>query len=318
MNQQNHSVTKQHVNYCSKCSKVIFRSPLINDRNGKKFIFNRLLILPAVSATIANADLRCPHLCQCYNVGQDLRILCSEIRLDHFPVDIPKTIKSLDVSSNAISNVSYKDLRQYPLLKHLDISSNNIQNLTSNTFAALTLLKELDLSFNKITRFHPNTFTQNRILSHLSIRGNPLQTEDDSPVVTSDSLKSLELDLATWSEHTLEKLTSLEQLTIHWKNGISMSIGTFQPLYRLREVKIICREMCDEETVSLSSDLKNYFIISGVKLVFPNPAIGRQGLDTNEEGEYSQGITKVSLSSSRQGNKYFIELYSSNKDLKLF
>lgn len=245
-------------------------------------------------ANVEAVYLRCLPLNQC-----SLTIVCRGIRLDHIPDDIPNIVKSLVVSNNIISKVSHKDLGRFPLLEYLDVSFNSIEDLSSDTFSALTFLKKLDLSYNKLKWFHPRTFTQNRNLTHLSIVGNPLQTAVDSPVLSSDTLKSLELDLAMWYYQTFNDLTSLEQLAIHWKKGVRASSGTFQQLYRLREVIIICRELCDEWTIT--PHLKNYFDSSGVKIVFTVTTIARQDIDTNEECEKTQGIEKVS-SGPRQGN----------------
>ncbi|XP_017927552.1 type III endosome membrane protein TEMP [Manacus vitellinus] len=136
---------------------------------------------------------------------------CSGKSLQHAPSSLPRNITSLDLSFNSL--VMPRDrtlLMHFPSLRSLNLSSNAMPTLSPATFSNLGALHLLDLSNCSITSLHTDTFQGLGNLHTLLLRNNSLQELDVSFLLPLKSLFHLDLQhnelvsMDTWSLQLME------------------------------------------------------------------------------------------------------------------
>ncbi|KAM8883687.1 amphoterin-induced protein 2-like [Synchiropus picturatus] len=177
----------------------------------------------------------CPTYCLC---ASDI-VSCSGRNLSSPPFDLPVFATRLDLSHNALSQLSADWIpQQYdrlstlvlsrntisgievnafsmmPYLHHLDLSSNCLTGLNSSIFTGLRQLKELLLYDNKIIHINHGAFSDLGRLSKLYLSGNQLTTFPSSVFWAPEGPRNLTfLDLSSnqISEVPVQTLVSLTQ-----------------------------------------------------------------------------------------------------------
>lgn len=153
------------------------------------------LLVIILETTPLPSSALCPALCTC---ASDITS-CSGQNLHCPPFQIPWITSRLDLSHNAIANLSSSwtnqtlhrltilvlsrnsieqiqknAFQQCPQLTHLDLSSNQLMALDSSSFEGLTKLQELLLFRNRITHIDVDTFHGLTRLQRLYLSGNLL------------------------------------------------------------------------------------------------------------------------------------------------
>ncbi|NXS75050.1 LRRN4 protein, partial [Pandion haliaetus] len=93
--------------------------------------------------------------------------------LTAFPVCLPETLETLDLSNNFLEEVNGTEIANLPLLRTLSLGHNHLQAVRWGSEALISLLS-LDLSFNKLSSVPSCHSSALPNLRWLSLAGNPL------------------------------------------------------------------------------------------------------------------------------------------------
>lgn len=150
------------------------------------------LVQPFLIYSASQPNVKCPSMCTC---PSNFKILCKNASFTEAPSGIPNTVITLDLSYNAISNLtgtsfSNKGMSQ---LTSLYIYNNKIRNIDPEAFKSLKNLKSLFMGDNKLTYIHPDTFKCNTNLEELDLHGNNISLRDKGPFRDLVNLFSLNL-----------------------------------------------------------------------------------------------------------------------------
>ncbi|KFW81381.1 Slit 3 protein, partial [Manacus vitellinus] len=143
---------------------------------------------------------------------------CSGKSLQHAPSSLPRNITSLDLSFNSL--VMPRDrtlLMHFPSLRSLNLSSNAMPTLSPATFSNLGALHLLDLSNCSITSLHTDTFQGLGNLHTLLLRNNSLQELDVSFLLPLKSLFHLDLqhnELVSMDTLSLQLMETVPQVCL--------------------------------------------------------------------------------------------------------
>ncbi|NXA09021.1 CA210 protein, partial [Sapayoa aenigma] len=127
------------------------------------------------------------------------------------PNSLPRNITSLDLSFNSLVVPPHRTLlMHFPSLRSLNLSSNAMPTLSPGIFSNLEALRLLDLSSCGITYLHMDTFKGLRNLHTLLLRNNSLQELDVPFLLPLKALYHLDLQynaltsVNTWSLQLME------------------------------------------------------------------------------------------------------------------
>ncbi|NWI57456.1 CA210 protein, partial [Calyptomena viridis] len=127
------------------------------------------------------------------------------------PSSLPRNITSLDLSFNSLVVLPHRTLlMHFPSLRSLNLSSNAMPMLSPGIFSNLEALRLLDLSSCGITYLHMDTFKGLGNLHTLLIRNNSLQELDVPFLLPLKALFHLDLQhnalasVDTWSLQLME------------------------------------------------------------------------------------------------------------------
>ncbi|ROT80006.1 hypothetical protein C7M84_001278 [Penaeus vannamei] len=115
----------------------------------------------------------------------------SRITEDTF--DVSHTLRSVDLSANALVSLGSSVFKSLPSLDSLSLENNQISSLDEETFDGIGNLTSLDLSYNKISDLPPGVFKALPKLQHLSLAFNPLTNMNGSVLWSSRNLVTLDL-----------------------------------------------------------------------------------------------------------------------------
>ncbi|XP_039646974.1 amphoterin-induced protein 2-like [Perca fluviatilis] len=113
----------------------------------------------------------CPPYCLC---ASDI-ISCSGCNLSALPSDLPSYATRLDLSHNALTDLSMNWIsRPFDRLATLILSRNSISQIEVNAFTVTPHLLHLDLSSNRLTVLNSSIFTGLKELKELLLFGNQI------------------------------------------------------------------------------------------------------------------------------------------------
>lgn len=164
-----------------------------------------------------------------------------------------KSLTTLDVSYNAISEIGLTDLVGAGHLTVLNISHNNLLEIPFRLFLEATKLRVANFSANKIERVHSDAFIDAKNLSSLDLSHNRLKSLVDH---LFDDLRNLEyLSLAynpigNLKIDALAYLTNLEHLDLKQTNISTIVLGTFS-----FQSKLISLDLSDNQLARLNFGL---------------------------------------------------------------
>jgi len=130
---------------------------------------------------------------------------CLERECSDGLINIECRLKMLDLSSNKLESIFYKDLKDMRYLEYLNLENNAISSIQMGAFSNLIKLETLSLSFNKISLFDSdaNIFNYLTSLKQLSLKSNKIEY---IPSFLFKNLHKLEtIDLSSNRLRLLEK-----------------------------------------------------------------------------------------------------------------
>jgi hypothetical protein len=142
---------------------------------------------------------------------------CRNASLREVPPGVPKTAVTLDLSFNAISeltNVSFSS-NGMGQLTSLYIYRNMIAIIEEGAFRNLRVLKGLFMGHNRLTYIHTDTFKHNAELEVLDLHGNNVSLRDRGPFSHLANLRVLNIsgcNLSNISKETFRKTLKLISL----------------------------------------------------------------------------------------------------------
>ena len=140
--------------------------------------------------------------------------------IDTFTIRNPGILRSLDLSSNDIVEISPGAFSQLVNLEILSLSENNLQTLPEDIFLGLDNLKTLRLSFNGIFSIPLGLFNHLISLEELDMRNNHIHWIAGGVFQNLTHLKTLEL-----SENNLRTLSS--DVLSDMRNFHDFSVGLY-------------------------------------------------------------------------------------------
>ncbi|XP_078603434.1 uncharacterized protein LOC144877395 [Branchiostoma floridae x Branchiostoma japonicum] len=192
----------------------------------------------------------CPSVCNCVGMGYS-----------RVPRNLPRTITSLKLSHNSITNLRRNGFSLYSKLKELNLSNNKISKVHKMALT-LSYLQKLHLSNNKITYIQPGTFSCLPRLQDLYLNGNKITNIDPGtfsclPGIFSclSNLRSLNLSnnkITKIPLGTFRNLTTLSCLSLNFNNLTTVLPGTFTNLKYLRSLSLHNNQITDIKTGTFS------------------------------------------------------------------
>jgi hypothetical protein len=146
-------------------------------------------------------------------------MLCKNASLNETPSEIPNTVITLDLSYNAISDLTASTFSKKGMsqLTSLYVYNNKIHNINRNAFTSLKNLKSIFMGDNKITYIHPETFMNSTDLEELDLHGNNIILTDNGPfhhLVNLFSLNLASCNLSRIPNATFQKTVKLSKLDV--------------------------------------------------------------------------------------------------------
>ncbi|KAM4807689.1 toll-like receptor 2, partial [Rhinophrynus dorsalis] len=158
---------------------------------------------------------------------------CSSMNWKTIPSRLPKNMKGLNMSKNALKMVTGTDLKPYEKLKVLILQYNEIHIISNDSFQPLRSLEDLDLSYNNLTNLSSDWFKSLHTLKHLNLLGNQYSVLSKSLFSSLSSLRSLKVGnpyfIAIEMQH-FEGLVSLNELYLHCLHLKQYAEGSFKTI----------------------------------------------------------------------------------------
>jgi hypothetical protein len=146
-------------------------------------------------------------------------MLCRNASLTEVPSGIPKMTKFLDLSCNAISeltNISFSSDGMEQLIT-LYMYKNTVRTINIGAFRNLKVLKSLYMGQNKLTYIHPDTFIHNTMLEEVDLHGNNISLKGKGPFHHLTNLRALNIadcNLNNLSKETFRNTVKLVRLDV--------------------------------------------------------------------------------------------------------
>ncbi|XP_078603433.1 uncharacterized protein LOC144877394 [Branchiostoma floridae x Branchiostoma japonicum] len=192
----------------------------------------------------------CPSVCNCVGRGYS-----------RVPLNLPRTITSLKLNHNSITNLRRNGFSLYSKLKELNLSNNKISKVHKGVVTSNQLQKLL-LSNNKITYIQPGAFSRLGRLQDLYLNGNKITNIDPGtfsclPGIFSclSNLRSLNLGnnkITKIPLGTFRNLTGLTSLLLNSNNLTTVLPGTFTNKRRLKLLSLHNNQITDFKTGTFS------------------------------------------------------------------
>ncbi|XP_068120818.1 transforming growth factor beta activator LRRC32 [Hyperolius riggenbachi] len=171
---------------------------------------------------------------------------CQNKSLHRVHLELPLSIRTLNLSNNNLKNITKDPLSLYSFLEVLDLSKNKISFIEHNTFKSMVHLKEINLSDNNLDRFNSYNATDIGLLPNvekLDLSRNSLYTDmtgyflQDAPLLRYLSLA--ENSITMISAETFSGTPLLSEVDL--RNNIIMDIeaGSFDRLLHLRKINLV-------------------------------------------------------------------------------
>ncbi|XP_015171874.1 PREDICTED: slit homolog 1 protein-like [Polistes dominula] len=187
------------------------------------------------------ADYSCSVLCDCDNWYGLKRARCVGQRIYSIHTGAPNFIQALDLSNNSISSLGNNELADAGLtnLKYLNLSLNAISDISLEAFSRITKLTVLDLSRNHLYHLLPDIFLENKNLRVLKLSRNNFNTH--VPKLQCPWLTELDVHSCQISHIPLDTfvgLTHLRYLDLTNNLMIQLDNAVLEPLQFLRKLSL--------------------------------------------------------------------------------
>ncbi|XP_015206943.2 transforming growth factor beta activator LRRC32-like [Lepisosteus oculatus] len=182
-------------------------------------------------------------------------VFCSYSSFSSVPLDLDRTVKKLDLSYNAITNISWEATNSLRSLQELDISFNHLHLITGTAFENLAQLRVLSLAGNYLNDNVQTTAKAFQALRTLKVLDVSFNSLDSNTVgLYLQNLSSLEQLLLVGNSmtkltHTVFKGTPhLKNINLENNNILEIEQGTFESLTRLTKLNMAMNNLaciCD-------------------------------------------------------------------------
>lgn len=122
-----------------------------------------------------------------------MKVICGKKNLQAIPEDIPRKVRSLDLSINNIVMIKTFDFKDLSALKSLNTSCNRISHVDDGAFPDLVVLQELNLANNRLNTLSDHLFQGLGNLSMLRLDHHHIKIISSSTVQNLSSLNVLNL-----------------------------------------------------------------------------------------------------------------------------
>ncbi|XP_031747547.1 transforming growth factor beta activator LRRC32 [Xenopus tropicalis] len=199
---------------------------------------------------------------------------CCGLNIFDIPENLPRSIKTLDLSHNLITKITVSPISHLHSLQSLSLGYNQLEEIDRGAFLAVTQLDTLNLAANQLHKHyqrHDGVFASLPNLKILSLAQNHL----DSKMVTfylngSRSLKKLDLSgnkMVTLSPGTFDGALHLTELDLANNDITGITEGTFDALQNLRTLNlagnfiqcIASFDLTQLQVLNLSSNALRFF-----------------------------------------------------------
>ena len=168
------------------------------------------------AAVLGSHDVEYPSgsiPCKLFDISQ---LDCSQRWLRVIPT-LPVNITSVDLSQNAIMNLSESSFRGQILLTYVDLHENELFSIYDSPFKWLVQLRVLDLSNTVLERLAATVFYGLHNLKYLSLRTNLLTSLPDGVFEGLENLHILNLQ-----KNSLAEIPSIGTRTIDISSDIKL------------------------------------------------------------------------------------------------
>ncbi|XP_017791723.1 PREDICTED: leucine-rich repeat-containing protein 52-like [Habropoda laboriosa] len=280
--------------------------------NGVTVSLTVSLILTIVGIIVSGqSPLQCSSFCVCDTWYGLLRASCTSRHLYSIHTGAPSYVQALDLSDNVISSLTnfeltYADLTE---LKYLNLSKNAISDISLNAFHGLRKLRVLDLSENRLMYILDDTFENNNNLRILRLSNNNFKSH--VPKLRSIWLTELSLDSCHVNylpSDTFNGLTQIRYLDLSNNEMIQMSHTILQRLPVLKNLLLKGNPFyCDK----VMHDLERYLNYINVKYDYSCKATGSQKFEkmvilpvTKQRTYHHSAIEEISTKETIPVTKY--------------
>nr|XP_046194815.1 leucine-rich repeat and immunoglobulin-like domain-containing nogo receptor-interacting protein 3 [Oncorhynchus gorbuscha] len=129
-------------------------------------------------------------VCESLN-DTNMKVICGKKNLQTIPEDIPRKVRSLDLSINTIVMIKTFDFKDLSALKSLNTSCNRISHVDDGAFSDLVILQELNLANNRLNTLSDHLFQGLGKLSVLRLDYNHIKIISSSTFQNLSSLNVL-------------------------------------------------------------------------------------------------------------------------------
>ncbi|XP_013387396.1 leucine-rich repeat neuronal protein 1 [Lingula anatina] len=240
------------------------------------------LLLAITIATIVSSTTKvesCPKVCKC----TEETAMCASAGLQRIPENLPQSIRTLNLSHNALTNMDnlslyhslvevYLDHNEItalphefsPTLFHLEILSlhwNHIREL-SPSLVLLPNLHQLHLSHNNIGVIDRDTTSKMKELRILDLSHNQIEAVPSEMLKNSPHLKQLDLgynSIRNISSRAFDSLDSLTDLSLQHNEIRHLSASVFHSLHGLHKLDLSINNLqsLDREIFAANSQLRS-------------------------------------------------------------
>uniref|UniRef100_A0A8C6T9D1 Leucine rich repeat containing 32 n=1 Tax=Neogobius melanostomus TaxID=47308 RepID=A0A8C6T9D1_9GOBI len=173
-----------------------------------------------------------------------MEVSCSDRALHSAPSDLPRGIRSLDLSRNRLQNLSQETLSFHTDLHLLNLHGNKIHFIQPGLFAHMPRLQVLDLSRNHLSALaeHRTPLGPLGTVQSLDLSGNGLFTGmtdvflHDSPQLVNLSLSGN--SITKISGDAFRGAASLQKVDLHNNVVMEIEAGAFDSLFHLSDLDL--------------------------------------------------------------------------------
>ncbi|TRY94572.1 hypothetical protein DNTS_024387 [Danionella cerebrum] len=196
------------------------------------------ILLQLVRANLPSGCLIASDILSCTNLG-----------LEHVPVELPVTVATLDLNHNQLENLEEGNFAGLPKLATILLAHNQLRRLTAGTFRNISKIHHLDLSSNQLTIIEQHYFQDLVAIEELLLYNNRIVR------VESKALSGLSNLRKAYLSHN--RLTDFPFFSIHGHsnlNTLDLSSNRM-PSLPVEEIEAL------QESVQLSLFLHNNTLI---------------------------------------------------------
>uniref|UniRef100_UPI0037E842B7 toll-like receptor 13 n=1 Tax=Semicossyphus pulcher TaxID=241346 RepID=UPI0037E842B7 len=185
------------LNFTGNQRMLLLRTTMLRSLGSLFLLLSALLYFnPSLAYSLRNCTV--PYS----DDGGDVSVTCTGRDLTSVPGDIPKNVRSLDLSTNRILKVNRHDFSRLSKLISLQMVLNSVSHIDDRAFEDLVKLRDLDLRSNALTNLTDNMFQGLSSLHRLSLTSNQIKYISPLAFQPLVSLQTVELSYNELSQLT--------------------------------------------------------------------------------------------------------------------